>query len=1247
MDRLQLLPPWVRSYLEGILKDPLIKRSREELAPLRVCLDDEVVPLGEAGIAEALVGSRSTMLMGPAGSGKTLLLRSLLHDYALYALGEGDLARCTLCEEMRLPLYLDLKSLRPGETLEDILRRWLFEHTSGDSPYILSEALSSAMDLLILIDHLDLLGGVQELDHLTGVLGFLQDKYPQHSLLVALRDHDQPLFAPWLSFPSSLHLRPLDQSSALRYLRHQHGAVKAHALGQVLMRERLWDLAQTPQTLDHLARLAQDEEVATLNRAQVLEKLLQRMLAPWETSLWSALGEIALAMRHQGVTDWERPAFLQQIEGLGLGQPTRAVCDSLVGCGLLRWTFGRKGLAFAQRLYQDFFAAIALEGYLERGEALLPLLGERPEAWGEELLLLYGRTQKRETLIHQLLSPEERYDCILLAARCLAMEPDRMARKGQGHLGPGTHYLLGKAFAELGFLEEAEAEFEEALHYWPNQARLQERLARIYALLGRYAASLRTYEKMEESAPEELAWPIARAMTRARMGAPEEARRELEELVRILREGEAEAEHQRADLEAEGGSLEEALLHARQAVELAPKTRHICQFAHLLYCSGRKEEAMQRLEEASLQDPGYAEAAVTLGAIQEQEGALSEALASYQKALELTPGEASYHLALGRLHRLLGEPLLARLHLEEAIRIRPRYAAAEAELGRVLEGEEDYLEALDCFRAAVDDDPKVAEYHHLLGWSLRRLGRLQQAEAELRTAIALEPKDPEAQNRLGVVLSEQGRDAEALLLYQYACQLSPHNPLYHQNLGAARQSLGAEVSAKEAFAEAIRLCHEAASNGTQEPLLLTFIEAEAHNEMGKLLEKGGDYEEALAEYQRAAELMPNELNYRLREGMAYGRSQQLEHMLKVLQRAAEMRPDDAETHHQLGQAYESLGRTQEALEEYQRAARLEPGDGALLKRLGRLQRAMGLTVDSLATLERAAHLFPQDGEAHYEWALSLEETGEVEKALEEYRKGARLQVENPVFWLAIARCARCLGKLSEAQIALRTVLSLEPSSAAARSELSRILEAQGRYQEALQENLAALKLEPEGAWHHYRTSSLYLGLARPQEAVLYLKKALELEPQHAGWHHELGRLLEGFGEGEEALKEYRRAVELDPTQPASFLDLARLEQGMGRGREAVRHLEHALQWVVRGEEIHLRLAAALLGAGEKQRALQECQEALKLNPDHAGYLDIAAKALGELGHFAEAASYRRRADEENREKLPNAPPGDGNHKGEM
>ena len=218
-----------------------------------------------------------------------------------------------------------------------------------------------------------------------------------------------------------------------------------------------------------------------------------------------------------------------------------------------------------------------------------------------------------------------------------------------------------------------------------------------------------------------------------------------------------------------------------------------------------------------------------------EEGNLEEAIAAYSHAIELNPDISwSYH------H--LGEALSQQGRLEEAIsayrralELNPDFYWSYHHLGDALERQQKWEEAVVAFRGAIELNAEHFGTYCGLGQSLVKLGRLNEAIPAYEQAIQLNPDANWIHYRLGEVLQQriQFDLEEAIGSYRRVLELNP------DDVQAYRKLLEMQPNNWEVWLQ-----------------------------LGKVLIKLEQWEEAIGCFRQSCELEPNSFSSHYQLGIA-------------------------------------------------------------------------------------------------------------------------------------------------------------------------------------------------------------------------------------------------------------------------------------------------------------------------------------------------------------------------------------------
>ncbi|HVP17876.1 MAG TPA: tetratricopeptide repeat protein, partial [Spirochaetia bacterium] len=244
-------------------------------------------------------------------------------------------------------------------------------------------------------------------------------------------------------------------------------------------------------------------------------------------------------------------------------------------------------------------------------------------------------------------------------------------------------------------------------------------------------------------------------------------------------------------------------------------------------------------------------------------------------------------------------------------------------LGIILSGKGRREEALPHFERAASAEPSFPLYQFRLAETLHMLGR--DPGAVLDTALSLAPEDPWTNNLAGMIKLEKGDPTGAVALLEKARAAAPSEPDIAINLSEALSRAGRLEDAIEVLNALTR------SAGPSAPVA---------NQRGNVRARGGDNAGAVAEYEDAIRLDPENAVYK--ENCAAACIEiDMVHRAEELLAQVEPRQPSAKVYNLLGQVAALKGERARAELAFDEGLRLAPGDPDLTVNLAIVLRERG------------------------------------------------------------------------------------------------------------------------------------------------------------------------------------------------------------------------------------------------------------------------------------------------------------------
>jgi tetratricopeptide (TPR) repeat protein len=254
--------------------------------------------------------------------------------------------------------------------------------------------------------------------------------------------------------------------------------------------------------------------------------------------------------------------------------------------------------------------------------------------------------------------------------------------------------------------------------------------------------------------------------------------------------------------------------------------------------------------------------------------------------------------------------------------------------------------------------------------------------------------------------------------------------------------------------------------------------ANSYNNVGLLYRQEGEFEKAIAAFQRAIEMAPDVAAFYDNLGVTYGASGDFAAAATAHRKALALDPTSAKAYNNLGNAYLELGKTRQAVQAFEKAVSLSPRFADAYANLASVYYRQGDFAKAETLLRKALSLEPGEARSHYNLAVMYGEQGQPQAAIEEFR----------------------------------AVLDTDPdASMAARAHngLGVAYFRQGDYLAALKEFQEAVRLKPNLKGVHGRLGLAYLATGDFGRAKLEFERELSLDPQNEDIAASL-RALEGM-----------------------------------------------------------------------------------------------------------------------------------------
>ncbi len=294
--------------------------------------------------------------------------------------------------------------------------------------------------------------------------------------------------------------------------------------------------------------------------------------------------------------------------------------------------------------------------------------------------------------------------------------------------------------------------------------------------------------------------------------------------------------------------------------------------------------------------------------------------------------------------------------------------------------------------------------------------------------------------------------------------------------------------------------------------------------------------------------------------------------------------------------------------------RLRPADGEGLYLLGALQLQEGKVKDAGILIRRALDCGKSPDPAVLEnLGTACLMSGDAMAAERELRRAIAAGGTRSMLHMRLGMALAALGRLDEAEAALRVAQQLDPEDADIGINLGNVLASGKRTAEALEQFRQVLERNPGHADALYNIGTLHRETGRFEEAIEAYLQTLAVIPDHVDALNNLGTIRENTGKVAEAVELYRKALAIEPGSVRAYSNLASAFRKQGFLEEAAQSCQKALDLEPGFVDALVNLGGLRAEQGQFEEAKRAYQQAWENgDPEARCHYDTLRLALGEF-----------------------------------
>ena len=353
----------------------------------------------------------------------------------------------------------------------------------------------------------------------------------------------------------------------------------------------------------------------------------------------------------------------------------------------------------------------------------------------------------------------------------------------------------------------------------------------------------------------------------------------------------------------------------------------------------------------------------------------------------------------------------------------------------------------------------------------------------------------------------------------------------------------------------------------------------------------------------------------LRSANEYFRQGKYEEALADYNEAIRIDPQDALAYYNRGTTKGALDRHQEAIHDFDQAIRLKPQEALAYDNRGTAKGTLGQLQEAIDDFDQAISLNPQHVTAYYNRGTAKGRLGRFQEAIDDFDQAIRINPKSALAYNNRGNAKSALGRQEEAIVDYSEAIRLKPHHASPYYNRGIAKGALGRYEEAIADYSEAIRLNPKNAKAYCNRGIAKGKLDRHEEAFLDFDEALSLSPQFGEAYFNRGVTNGILGRHEEAIADYSEAIHLNPLDASAYYKRGNVQALLWRHQEAIVNYDAAIRLDPKLAAAYYNRGVAYKETGQNEKARGDLQRALELATEQ-GDRELAQKALRLLDDLA-------------------------------
>ncbi|WP_228014329.1 CHAT domain-containing protein [Fortiea sp. LEGE XX443] len=355
---------------------------------------------------------------------------------------------------------------------------------------------------------------------------------------------------------------------------------------------------------------------------------------------------------------------------------------------------------------------------------------------------------------------------------------------------------------------------------------------------------------------------------------------------------------------------------------------------------------------------------------------------------------------------------------------------------------------------------------------------------------------------------------------------------------------------------------------------------------GVALAKLGQYEQAISSYDNALNLKPNDHEAWDNRGVALAKLGQYEQAISSYDNALKIQPDFHEAWDNRGVALHNLEQYEQAISSYDNALKIQPDFHEAWDNRGVALHNLEQYEQAIASYDNALEFQPDFHEVWHNRGVALANLEQYEQAIASYDNALEFQPDFHEVWHNRGVALANLGQWEQAIASYDKALEFQPDDHLAWFNRGVALANLGQWEQAIASYDKALEFQPDDHLAWFNRGVALGNLGQYEQVIASYDKALQVKPDfHEVWHNRGIVLCDHLHRYKEAITSFQKALEFQPDFHETWYNRGVALGNLGQDEQAIASYDNALKFK---RDFHL----AWLNRGNAAGYLVSCNEFL-------------------------------------------------------